>query len=72
MAHLIYTSGSSGHPKAVACNHLGSVLSHAWRTALCPLRPGDLVGVNIFGTRPRLSCNANTSYPYQLRIARQT
>lgn len=28
VAHIIFTSGSSGHPKAVFCHHRGSLLSH--------------------------------------------
>ena len=28
IAHIIFTSGSSGHPKAVFCDHRGSLLSH--------------------------------------------
>ena len=28
-AHIIFTSGSSGDPKAVFCHHRGSLLSHA-------------------------------------------
>jgi acyl-CoA synthetase (AMP-forming)/AMP-acid ligase II len=32
-AHIIFTSGSSGDPKAVFCHHRGSLLSHASRIA---------------------------------------
>ena len=32
-AHIIFTSGSSGHPKAVFCDHCGSLLSHTSRIA---------------------------------------
>lgn len=33
IAHIIFTSGSSGHPKAVFCHHRGSLLSHNTRIA---------------------------------------
>lgn len=49
-AHILLTSGTStGSPKAVTTDQLGSLRSHAWRTALMPYRPDDAVGCNIFG-----------------------
>lgn len=33
VAHVIFTSGSSGHPKAVFCHHRGSLQSHTTRIA---------------------------------------
>eukprot|EP00808_Paulinella_micropora_P002076 g44534.t1 len=71
LAHLIFTSGTSaaddqadasgqaspaGRPKAVLCDHVGSVLSHAARARLLALEtePGGeaeewRVGCNVFG-----------------------
>jgi thioester reductase-like protein len=51
VAHVAFTSGtSSGIPKGVLTDHVGSVLSHAWRRRLWPCDPGlDVVGCNIFG-----------------------
>ena len=50
-AHVLLTSGSAtGVPKAVVTDHVGSVLSHAWRARLWPYDPAcDVVGCNIFG-----------------------
>ncbi len=49
-AHLLFTSGTTtGKPRAVFTDHIGSMLSHAWRTALWPYEPHDVVGCNIFG-----------------------
>ena len=49
-AHLLFTSGTTtGKPRAVFTDHIGSMLSHAWRTALWPYEPQDVVGCNIFG-----------------------
>ena len=49
-AHILLTSGTStGSPKAVTTDQIGSLHSHAWRTALMPYRPDDAVGCNIFG-----------------------
>ncbi len=50
IAHVLLTSGSeSGRPKAVLTDHVGSMLSHAWRARLWPYQPGDVVGCNVFG-----------------------
>ncbi|MEJ2131952.1 MAG: AMP-binding protein, partial [Gammaproteobacteria bacterium] len=50
-AHILLTSGTeSGTPKMVATDHVGSILSHAWRQTLWPYDPAtDVVGCNIFG-----------------------
>ena len=50
-AHLAFTSGTrTGIPKLVATDHVGSMLSHAWRSRLWPFDPArDAVGCNIFG-----------------------
>lgn len=49
-AHLLFTSGTTtGKPRAVFTDHIGSMLSHAWRTSLWPYEPQDVVGCNIFG-----------------------
>ena len=50
-AHLAFTSGTrTGIPRMVATDHVGSVLSHAWRSRLWPFDPArDAVGCNIFG-----------------------
>ncbi|CAA6679777.1 MULTISPECIES: AMP-binding protein [unclassified Lentimonas] len=49
-AHLLFTSGTTtGKPRAVFTDHIGSMHSHAWRTALWPYQPQDVVGCNIFG-----------------------
>jgi acyl-coenzyme A synthetase/AMP-(fatty) acid ligase/nucleoside-diphosphate-sugar epimerase/acyl carrier protein len=49
-AHLLFTSGTTtGKPRAVFTDHIGSMHSHAWRTALWPYEPQDVVGCNIFG-----------------------
>lgn len=49
-AHLLLTSGTtSGQAKAVFTDQTGSILSHRWRSRLCPYRPDDVVGCNIFG-----------------------
>ena len=50
-AHLAFTSGTrTGVPGMVATDHVGSMLSHAWRSRLWPFDPArDVVGCNIFG-----------------------
>ena len=50
-AHLAFTSGTrTGIPRMVATDHVGSMLSHAWRCRLWPFDPArDTVGCNIFG-----------------------
>lgn len=49
-AHLLFTSGTStGRPRRVFTDHVGSVLSHAWRTSLWPYAAHEVVGCNIFG-----------------------
>lgn len=48
-AHLLLTSGTSGPPKAVLTDQLGSLLSHRWRSTLAPFRADDVVGCNVFG-----------------------
>lgn len=50
-AHVLLTSGTeTGTPKAVVTDHVGSMLSHRWRSALWPYDAGnDVVGCNIFG-----------------------
>ncbi len=49
-AHLLFTSGTTtGKPRAVFTDHIGSMLSHAWRKELWPYEPHDVVGCNIFG-----------------------
>ena len=50
-AHLAFTSGTrTGIPRMVATDHVGSMLSHAWRSRLWPFDPArDAVGCNIFG-----------------------
>ena len=50
-AHLAFTSGTrTGIPGMVATDHVGSMLSHAWRSRLWPFDPArDAVGCNIFG-----------------------
>ncbi|MDQ8185823.1 AMP-binding protein [Pelagicoccus sp. SDUM812002] len=49
-AHLLFTSGTTtGKPRTVFTDHIGSMLSHAWRTKLWPYEPHDVVGCNIFG-----------------------
>ncbi|MCY3763218.1 MAG: AMP-binding protein, partial [Gemmatimonadetes bacterium] len=51
IAHLAFTSGTrTGIPRMVATDHVGSMLSHAWRCRLWPFDPArDVVGCNIFG-----------------------
>lgn len=46
-AHIIFTSGSSGAPKAVLCGHSGSLLSHAVRVS--PSAPSERFGCAVFG-----------------------
>lgn len=50
-AHVIFTSGSSGQPKAVWCDHRGSLLSHYARVAAFPSRErrDDVFGCGVFG-----------------------
>ena len=50
-AHFAFTSGTrTGIPRMVATDHVGSMLSHAWRCRLWPFDPArDAVGCNIFG-----------------------
>ena len=49
-AHLLFTSGTTtGKPRAVLTDHIGSMHSHAWRTTLWPYEAQDVVGCNIFG-----------------------
>lgn len=51
IAHVLPTSGTAtGTPKAVLTDHVGSMLSHEWRSRLWPYDPSrDVVGCNIFG-----------------------
>ena len=50
VAHVSFTSGSTtGVPRLLACGHGGSLLSHAWRAALCAPRPGDVTASAAFG-----------------------
>lgn len=51
IAHLAFTSGTgTGVPGMAATDHVGSMLSHAWRSRLWPFDPArDVVGCNIFG-----------------------
>ena len=50
-AHLAFTSGTrTGVPRMVATDHVGSMVSHAWRSRLWPFDAArDVVGCNIFG-----------------------
>ncbi len=48
--HVLLTSGTeTGTPKVVVTDHVGSMLSHRWRTRQWPYRPGDVIGCNTFG-----------------------
>lgn len=51
LAHVCLTSGTStGTPRLLACGHLGSLSSHAWRSALGPpLQADDVTAANVFG-----------------------
>jgi thioester reductase-like protein/non-ribosomal peptide synthetase component F len=50
VAHVSFTSGSStGVPRLLACGHGGSLLSHAWRAALCPHAEDDVTASAAFG-----------------------
>ena len=49
VAHAIHTGGTTGAPKAVLCDHRGSILSHAARAAAMPFAPDDITGVVVFG-----------------------
>jgi len=51
IAHVLPTSGTeTGTPKAVLTDHVGSMLSHDWRSRLWPYDPArDVVGCNVFG-----------------------
>ena len=49
VAHVIHTGGTTGAPKAVLCDHRGSILSHAARAAAMPFTPDDITGVLVFG-----------------------
>ena len=50
VAHVSFTSGSStGVPRLLACGHGGSLLSHAWRAALCPHAQDDVTASAAFG-----------------------
>ena len=50
VAHVSFTSGSTtGVPRLLACGHGGSLLSHAWRAALCAPGPGDVTAAAAFG-----------------------
>ncbi len=49
-SHILLTSGSTtGMPKAVITDQLGSMYSHAWRSTTFAYRDDDVVGCNIFG-----------------------
>ena len=41
--------GTTGAPKAVLCDHRGSILSHAARAGVVPFTPDDITGVLVFG-----------------------
>eukprot|EP00854_Cymbomonas_tetramitiformis_P002999 gene2999-3816_t len=49
VAHVIFTSGTSGRPKAVMCDHRGSINSHDYRTRCFPFLSSDKVGCGVFG-----------------------
>lgn len=50
IAHCLPTSGTeTGTPKTVLTDHVGSMLSHAFRTRVWGYAAGEVVGCNIFG-----------------------
>ena len=50
IAHLIFTSGTTGKPKAYYCDHWGSINSHLFRNEVLAFDDFEVTGCNIFGT----------------------
>lgn len=49
IAHLIFTSGTTGKPKAYYCDHWGSINSHLFRNKVLAFDDFEVTGCNIFG-----------------------
>lgn len=48
LAYLVFSSGTTGKPKAITCPHRGAVNSYLWRFKAFPFDENDREGCNIF------------------------